>query len=770
MRGTITYVGIAALVSAGGCILEPNPAFQESAAASSSATEGTGPDATGDGPSSGPTSGVDGTDTGATDGDTDGDPYQAGCDDPQRCTTYHIGLVEDSCPHQVDGVELSTCDFVGQFGLRIAAATLEYEGEGGLLVLHDNNGVTASYVGSVDIVGGTTVRAAEGLSPSSVRVFSQDTAGVLRLRGDGVHLHGFTVACRAGGEHAITVREDLEVQGTETGGHLVENLVMIATRPEDVGSNSIVPFFQSVGRQTVIRNNHVWGYFENALDMRFATDSVLSHNTVLYYQELGSTAAIDATQVDGLEISNNVFVSLTNPIEAFVAADDTTEGLTLVGNAVEGFGVVLGGLEPTAPGVTVADNTLGALPLESPRSPLVLVDGDLPASAAGQAWGTSLDGMPLSGLAGRLPGAFQQRSALALPRRSVITVGEGSCGGQPCDVTKSFDNELQRAAWTAWPGATIEIQPSASPYAGPVVISWPVTLRGAGSQPDEVVIRRQLEDSVLTNDGMWWGKETVIDLTESMGEPSVVEMLTVEAGTDETGIFHEGRGSASLVGRHEIRRVILRDDGSVAGAPADQALLIGDDVVVHDVLIHGGYDTCVTFGPRSWSGSPTPSTTAWVHHLSCRLTEPEIGTQPIAAFGVASVADVVIADVVVELVEPGPLFRAQRRSSGDNDPLVALDPPLDFVAHSISARGQGSLFEGFTALDGSYALTDVDELGVMELLFVGPSDSHLAAGALGIDAGVDPATLEPGLQVGVAVDGVDRGGHVPDRGAYEQGL
>lgn len=762
------------LVLLSGCILELNPAFVEGGSGSS----GTGPDTLTGGPTSnGPTSGVDttaGTAEGVTSDetgtDTGGNPPGVGCDDPTTCTTYHIGPVEDSCPHEVDGVMTTACDFVGSYALRVAMSTLEFDDEGGLVVMHDNNGVAASYVGSVDVIGGTTLRAADGLDPGEVRVFSQDTAGVLRLRGDSVHLQGFTVVCRAGGEHAITVREDLETQGTETGEHLIESLVMIGSRPENVGGNSIVPAFQSVGRDTVIRNNHIWGYFESALDLRFATDSVFSHNTVLYYQDIEDGAAIDATQVDRLEISNNVFAALTNPTPAVVSADDSTEELTIVGNVAEGFDVVLGGLEPTTPGLTVADNTLGPLPMESPRNPFALSDADLAASAMGTVGGTSLDGVVLADAGDRLPGAYQARSPLSLPRRTVITLGEGTCGGQPCDITKTFDNELQRAVWSAWPGASVEVYPSATPYAGPAVISWPTDLRGMGTQPDEVVIRYVIEDDTLYGDGVWAGKYTVLDLTRSMSEPTVVEMLTIEAGEDQNGIYHEGRGSANLVGRHVIRRVILRDDGAVAGAPADEALYIGNDVVVHDVLIDGGYDACVQFGPRSGTWSATPPTTAWVHHLTCRLTEPEISANPIEAFKIASVSDVVIADVVVDMVEPGPLFIAQRRSSGDTDPMVALDVPLSFVAHSISARGFGALYDGFSDMDGMYTLTNVDTVGVMEPLFVGPLDLHLAAGAVGIDGGVDPSTLEPGLSLSVSVDGVDRTGQVPDRGAYEQGM
>ncbi|MEX1367229.1 MAG: hypothetical protein AB1Z98_29150 [Nannocystaceae bacterium] len=765
MRGEPKLLGAVMMVlSLAGCILEPNPQFGQGTTGDSST--GAPDDTTAGTATNGPSETTDGGDS--TTGTDPEDPVSAGCDDPTVCTTLHIGPIDDSCPHEVDGVGTTTCDLVGSYALRVALATLELEGQGGLVIMHDNAGVTASYVGSTDVPGGTTVRVAEGLSASAVRVFSQDTDGVLRLRGDSVHLQGFTLACRAGGEHAITVREDLEVQGSETGEHLIERMVMIGTRPENVGTNSIVAVFQSVGRGTVIRHNHVWGFFEGSLDMRFATDSVLSHNTFVYYQSLDGAAAIDVTAADRVEISNNVFASLTTPVATFVAADDSTEDLTVVGNALEGFDAVLAGLEATAPGTTVADNTQGPLPLEAPRHPVMLADADLVASPAGAPWGTSLDGVSVADAVAPSPGAYQERSALSLPRRSVITVGEGTCDGQPCDVTKGFDNELQRAAWTAWPGGAIEIYPSATPYAGPVVISWPIDLRGMGSQPDEVIIRREFEDEVLSDDGTWGGKTAVIDLTDSMSQPTVVERLTVEAGTDQTGIFHEGRGETGLTGRHEIRRVILRDDGDLTGGPADEALLIGTDVVVHDVLVSGGYDTCVGFGPRCCGGS-TPSSTAYVHHLTCRLTVPEVGSTPIAAFEVASVVDAVIADVVVDLVEPGPLFRAQRRSSGDTDPLVADDPPLSFTAHSISARGFGSLFDGFTDLDGTYLLTAVDAVGVMEPLFVGPSDSRLAPGALGIDGGVDPATLEPGLGLHEAVDGVPRAGQVPDRGAYEQG-
>ncbi len=766
-------LGLMGCVSLGGCILEDNPLFVESAETGGSGSSGgtTTPLPTTD--STDPTLTTSADSTGTTSGDpsdssdTGGPPLPEGpgCNDPSVCTVLHIGPIEGSCPHEVDGVPTDECDEVGAYALRIAAATLEFQGGGGQIIMHDNGGIPASYVGSLDVARKITIRVADGLSPEAVVVFSQDTDGVLRMRGDEVHLQGFTVACRAGGDWALTFRTDFDTEGTETSGHLIEGLVMAGTRPENVGSNSIVWFLQSLGSDTIVRNNYVWGYFEGTIDMRFASRSVFAHNTVVYYQAQ-SGPLIDASEADDLEISNNVFASLTHPTEVFVSANDSTTGLLMVGNWVEGVSNLLGGLETTDPDIVYEDNVGGPLELQSPRNPRVLADSTMTASSMATSEGVSVDGVDLAGAAVVLPGAYQNRSTLSLPRRSVVTVGESMCGLGPCDFTKTLDNELQRAAWSMWPGGTVEVHPSVTPYAGPVVISWPITLRGMGQQPDEVVVVRDIEDGVLDGVGIWDGKDVVVDLTRNMGSASLVENITIDAASDQIGLYHEGSTGAQ---RHEIRRVILRDDGTVAGDPAAMALWLGNNVVVHDVLVHGGYRSCVRFGPRASGSQTTPAVTAWVHHLTCRLTEAVPRESTVAAFEVAAVANVVIADAVVDLFEPGPLFRAQRRSSGDSD-ITALDIPTSFVAHSISARGYDVLFDGFTAMDGLYTLTAVDMVGAMEPLFVDALDSRLMVGAVGIDGGVDPNTLELGLSLGVTVDGIDRLGLTPDRGAYEQGL
>lgn len=767
MRGPHCLCLLAMVVLAGGCILEDNPEFMETEGASSTASTSTlGPSSASTG---GATDTVDTTmvEPTADSGDSTGDtPPSTGCDDPARCTTYHIGPVVDACPHQVDGSDTSACDFVGSDALRVAVAALEGSGQGGLVVMHDDpGGAAASYVGSVDVPGATTIRAAEGVPPEALRVFSQDTEGVIRLRDHGVHLQGFTVVCRVEGEWGLTTREDLETSGTETGYHLVENLVVAATRPESVGYNATSSPIQSIGPATTVRNTHIWGYFEDSMDMRFAAGSVFSHNTVLYYQPTGTGPTIDARLVDGLEVSNNVFASLGRPAAALVEADDGTTSLVVVGNAVEGYLDILAGLDVGSPEVTVTENSVDPLELESPYRPLLLADSVLTASDLGVAGGTSLDGVPLA-RGERHPGAYQEHSPLATPRPTLITVGEGTCGADPCVITKDVDNELQRAVWSAWPGATVELHPSGTPYAGPVVVSWPVVLRGASDDPTEAVIRRQVEDATLGADGVWAGKNAVVDLTADMDQPSVVERLTIEAGPGEVGLVHEG--GAAVAERHQIRRIVLRDDGIAGGPLADMALSLGDEVIVHDVLVHGGYDTCVRFGPRVDETDPTPTSTAYVHHLTCRLTLASPGLE-VAAFEVAAVQDVIIADAVIELPEAGPLFRAQRRSSGDADP-TALDVPASFTASAIAARGFGLQYDGFSDVDGVYTLTDVDTVGIMEPLFMSAADSHLEAGALGIDGGVDPATLEPGLSLGIDLDGTSRTGLAVDRGCYEQGL
>ncbi len=744
----------------GGCILEDNPAFVDGAG-----TVG--------GTAGAVTSGdIDPTEADSTGTGSDGGGTpEAGCDDPSVCPTYHVGPVAASCPHEIDGVATTSCDFFGRYGLRVAVATIDFTEQSAQVVLHDN-GVRSTYVGGIDVPGDTTIRTAEGVPSGSVTVVSQDGPGVLRLRGDGVHLAGFAVMCEVESEWAITVRSDLETEGTETSGHLIENLEIISIRPQDVRNNAIEQWFQSIGAETVIRNNHIWGYFEGTLDMRFATDSLFSHNTLVYYQPLFAEAVIDARDVDGLQISNNVVLSLSQPVDALISANAGTAGLRVIGNAVEGATAIMGG--NGSADVDDIDNTIGALELGSPRDPRVLADSSLRASSLGTSEGTSVDGIPLSSAETTLPGAYQSRSALSLPRRTRITVGEGQCGGDPCDVTKGIDNELQYAAWSTWPGGSIDIAPSLTPYAGPMIISWPMNVGGAGSSPEEVVVRRERENERWGEHGLWSGKDVVIDVLGSMSAATLVEMLTIEAGPNEIGIFHEGLGEATIKGQHGMRRLVLRDAGNITGDPADIAVYLGHDVVAHDILVHGGYDTCVRFGPRPWESSPTPTTAAFIYNITCRLTEPVperdvARTGPMAAFELAAVDGAVIANAVVELAQDGPVFRAQRRSSEENRPTTQ-DAPVAFIANSITVIGHSGLYDGFEANPEVHQLIDVTSVEDQVPLFISATDSHLTEESGGIDGGVYPSELNPPLPVGVSVDGISRNERIVDRGCYEEGM
>ena len=756
-----------------GCILEDNPQFAGdtsdtdggtnsgfTAEGSGRATETT-TTPTSTSPMTGATDETDGTTTG---GGTGGNGV--GCDDPDDCRTLHLGPLENMCPHMADGVMTDVCDYTGAFALRLAVADIDYFDEPGLIIMHDNAGTPAEYWGSVDVPRDVTIRAADGVTPSDVVVMHAGRPGAFRLVEDNVHLHGFTIACDTGCQWAFSTRADPETEGTETAGHLVENLVMAAMAPEVLGSNSIEAAFESLGPNTTVRNCHIWGYFEGTIDLRFAENSTVSHNTFIWYQSLGD-AALDASNVDGLEISNNVFASLTRATGDVVLADDGTKDLLIAGNIAEGFSSIVTGVGSGDPDVTRHRNTVEDLAAESPRAPVFLQGADAEASDMGVSGGASLDGVVLAALDSRLPGAYQERSQLSVPRRTVIRVGEAGCGGEGCDVDTGFENELQYAAWSAWPRATIELYPSGSPFSGPMEISWPVDVIGMGSDPADVVVQREIEDDFLLRIGVW-RTDGIIRVLEDVGQPVVIENLTVEAGEGQIAFYHEGVGAAMHGDVHEIRRVIVRGVDLAPGDITGPAFYLGDDVSVHDVLVHGGVRSCVRFGPRSSGLSATPTVRAFVHHITCRLTvAPAEGI--ISAFDVASVDGAIIADAVVELATPGPIFHAQRRGTDDSDPDNALDKPLSFHAEAIAIRNFDVTFDGFADPDGIYDVFAVDEVMDVDPLFVSATDSHLDPLCIGVDSGVDPEPLEPRLRLGTSVDGIDRNGLAVDRGAYEQG-
>jgi hypothetical protein len=368
----------------------------------------------------------------------------------------------------------------------------------------------------------------------------------------------------------------------------------------------------------------------------------------------------------------------------------------------------------------------------------------------------SLDGVDLATAADVRPGAYQLPSALSLPRRTVVRVGAGDCGAAPCDVDASVDNEIQRALWSAWPGSVVEVYPAAAAYAGNAVIGWPVTLRGVGDDPEAIVLRSREEDPLLL-DFDTWRHESVLTVLRDLGGPVTVEGVTIvvdtETEADDHGLFVETNVSHPPSSPHSIRRVALETLG--VGSGLVSALYLGHDVVVQDVLIRGAFEVCVRFGLRSEDYYEAAVSTSHVVNLTCRLTGTVDGS--------------IFADIAVELSEPAPLFRAQRRSSGDTG-TTARDAPESFSVYALSARGQGETFDGFADGDGTYTLVDVETVADGDPFFASATDSTLVAGASAMDTGVDPSSTDSALEPGTSLDGVDRSGRAIDRGAYEQGI
>lgn len=780
-RRTSITLATWATLSTGGCILEDNPDFVDGTVdtegtagtggtagtvgtaptagdASADATAGSSADGTST--STTTTTATGPTDTGDT-SDTDGPPIPGvGCSDPDTCTVIHIGPTEGSCPHDVDGATDSTCDFVGDYALRIAAGTAQAQGGGALIIMHPDATGLGRFLGGVEIPGDTTVTVADDVAPDQVEVYhGGDVDGTLRLIGDNVYLHGFTVMVLDGANYGFTMRDDPDLPETETGGHLLDNLVVAVTAAEDVGGNSIVAVFESIGPDTTIINNHFWGFFEGGWGMQSAARCVFAHNTVVAFQSVGTTGLFDARNGADVEISNNVIALLTNTLPTLVRTDDLTESVVVAGNHVEGAAAISSSMSPDFVDV---DNVLAEFPGQAPETPIPLADATLTVSAMGTSIGRSLDGVVLADSPDLLPGAFQLRSSDSGPRRMTTRVGSGSCGAEPCDLLVSDPSEIQHAIWQTWPGGTVQLYPSGQPFDGPGVVTWPLTVRGMGTQPDDVVVRRDIEDPLLVRGRTFQGSSAVMRFNRQIGGATLLEMITVEAGSGQIGVTHEGVGNASPASPPQLRRLILRD----TGATGQWGLYLGTDVIAHDILIHGAYETCVRFGPRSSESSATNATTTYVHHLTCRLTEPLTdGTQ--AVFDVAAVDGTIVADIAAELSDAGAIFRAQRRNSSSDEGVLALDAPTSLTAHSLMVRGHAVIHDDYDPI-GVATVTALTEVAVADPFFVSNGDSHLTPGVVGIDGGIDPMTLDPGLSLGVSVDGIDRSGQGVDRGCYEQ--
>ena len=112
------------------------------------------------------------------------------------------------------------------------------------------------------------------------------------------------------------------------------------------------------------------------------------------------------------------------------------------------------------------------------------------------------------------------------------------------DITQAEDNEIQKAVWLAWPGATIEIFPSATPYAGNAVVTWPVTLIGAGSgtTPEDVVLESREEDTILTTSNAWLHRAIIVhslSTLDAMHLRNLTLRVNATAAANQHAVFIE---------------------------------------------------------------------------------------------------------------------------------------------------------------------------------------------------------------------------------------
>ncbi len=683
--------------------------------------------------------------------------------------SIHVGLTAEGCPR----TGATGCDVVDGSETSFATALRDTDvAPGTTFIMYDDNGGTAYYTDSLALPGDSWLRPADSVARGDIVIVGDSSDGVILLTGDHIRIEDVVLVNRASTGHAINAWPDGEPVDA-TRDHWIERVVAFATAPEHLGSNGIGAPLR-IGPDTTLRHCLIAGFYEGGIDLRGAHRSRLAHNTIIIYQNGGGVGDgygslfFDLRGARDLVVTHNLILALTS-MDHLGIASDRTQGLELTDNLLQGFA----DLVPTLDGTLndVRGNQLADAEIESPLEPRFLADSSQASSLNTTTAGTSLDGIDVSGATEVFPGALQVRSDLTLPRRSTIRVGAGNCGSQACDVTAGSGNVIQEAIWSSWPGGTVEIYPTPTPILGNGVISWPVNLIGMGQTPDETILVSGEDDELLERGGVWGTHDSLLTVLSSCRESIRIENLTLrvdsEAQADDTAIYIEGVEDWSPLGRRTLSRLIVESVN--AGSGLTKAIIIGDDVLVQDVLIRGEFETCVTLGPRNSSSSTTPLTYGnRLVNLSCHL----LGTgdhAPRAGFDIAATNGALFINVAVAFAEPAPLFRAQRRTDDTDVGLSAMDVPVSFAAHAVTVTGHSDLFFDFAASDGTYSLIDIDELVGGGGLFLSNTDSHLDVASGGIDTGVDPATLDASITAGESVDGIDRAGRAIDRGAYEQG-
>jgi hypothetical protein len=685
------------------------------------------------------------------------------------CPLFHIGPAPDTCPHRLpDNSETAACDFAGPSA--VVDASLAAPPEGARFVLYDNLGEAVRYTGRVHIPGGSWIGAAPGVRPENVVLVSARSVvnGVLHLAGNNVHVDGLSLIALDGNENALSSWPTASSSTGATGGHLIERLIVFMIDQELVGTNNFGPVV-ALGDDCTVRNSYFRGYFEFRIQAKGRRNLRLLNNTFVQY-DANEGSLLDATGSDGFVFANNVVLTLAQPEPVLILADLAATRMVVSGNAVEGFGGVVTGYNPGDPLTKVQDNMVGAVDLESPLVPRFLSDSAQRIAGPVLGEGMSLDGVDIQGKGDARPGAFQTPSARRLPRRTVLKVGRGSCGGAPCDIdADAVDQEIQVAVWSSWPEGEIQVFPSQTPYAGLAVIGWPVTLRGMGHAEDEVILQNLYEDELLQAFNIYDRHDATIIVLQNLQSAVTVEDLSLRIDTAQNGdnfaVYTEDR--VASIGRplHRFDRLKLSTTGTLAGATA--AFYLGCRSLVRDTLVWGGFQTCARLGPRRLENLATAASDAKLVNLSCRL----VGTGSLAPqsfFDVAKATGAAIVNVAAESITPVPLLRAQRRSSGDSG-AQALDLPVSFQVHAVSAKNVSSLFDGFNETSGSYTLNGVELLDASAALFESSDSSLLSTASSALNSGVDPHGVDESLSLGTSLNGVDRSlASGVDRGCYEQ--
>ena len=690
----------------------------------------------------------------------------------------HIGPTSMSCSRTENNELIEACDFSGEGAIMQATEQMRRYDH---FILHAGDEPPAFYQGPIVMnelgwLSGavdTPVRSAVVLLEDCELTDDTILPGVVHLAADGSRLEGFTVV---GGQHCRAISTwTSTVPMNGTGGHEVIRMNIAALRPEIDGGNSIKSSL-SLSENSTVAFSHIYGYWEEIGNLSQAHGSLIAHNTFGFYQEsgktpsdaiMGSTSSVDG--VNGLRIINNVFIALPVAREPLIRGNELTRNFIMRGNVFSGFART----DVTDVGINI-DSASGLgneidgapdlqTPLLSPIKPIFL-RGSRPTPFEGlRVSGRSLDEMVVD--SGRLedgtvalPGAFQSTSPAAEPTMRV-RLGPSDCQmPADCTISADEDDELQVAAWSLWPGGTLEIAPGT--YAGNAVVSWPISI--VGDSTEEVVLRGGPEDELWRRTDHWAHRGVVV-ITREAHEQAGLRRVTIEpapSASIDRGVVVEGPRivETSLyteTGRPRVQNIIVRDN------PTDDetlaaAVRVGTRGWVQDSLIQGRWRTCAELG-----SSTAQRLDAVFLNVTCRLSGPAPLNRR-GAIDISGAQNAHFVNWVVEVEPPSDTVAVLHKRGGTS--LVS------FTAHSIHHRGaDDDIVTGFALDANRHTLREAQAISASP--FVGPFDSRLRVGAESIDEGVDPTTfnlIESLYMGGRGLGGTVRDNATIDRGAYEQ--